>query len=62
MRRKLLFAMKVRRRFFLSTLSHHLFNSIVSTLDATKFDIMDAVAREIRGQDAPLGGIQVRVF
>jgi len=34
-------------------------DDVASILEASKFDILEAVAREIRGQDSPFGGLQV---
>lgn len=33
-----------------------------SILEAAKFDMMEAVAREIRGQNMPFGGLQVSII
>jgi hypothetical protein len=38
------------------------FDDIASILEASKFDILEAVAREIRSQDVPFGGLQVRAI
>ena len=40
----------------------YVFSSVVSILDAHQFDVMEAVAREIRGQNIPFGGLQVRMI